>query len=161
MPVHSRGSKQEEVEMCAQSQSFDFIGIMETRWDSSHNWRATTRNTGSSGKIGWEGKEEVSGSMQRSVLHAWSFYLDRWKNCRKLACKKQRTNQERKYCSVCYRPDQEEKVDKDFFKQTEKVSWRSLYSWFTLTAPISSGRAAQQGAREKSRRFLQCIEDIF
>lgn len=45
--------------------------------------------------------------------------------------KEQRTNQERKHCSVCYRPpDQEEKVDKDFFKQMEKVSQRYLYSQF-------------------------------
>ncbi|PKU31519.1 rna-directed dna polymerase from mobile element jockey- hypothetical protein [Limosa lapponica baueri] len=40
--VHSLGKKQEELELYAQSESYDIIGITETCWDNSHNWRIMT-----------------------------------------------------------------------------------------------------------------------
>jgi len=37
--AHSLGNKQEELELRAQSESYDIIGITETWWDNSHDWR--------------------------------------------------------------------------------------------------------------------------
>ncbi|GAB0208569.1 cAMP-dependent protein kinase inhibitor alpha [Grus japonensis] len=36
----SMGNKQEELEVCVQSQGHDLIAITETWWDSSHDWNA-------------------------------------------------------------------------------------------------------------------------
>jgi len=36
----STGNKQEELEICVQSQGHDLIAITETWWDSSHDWNA-------------------------------------------------------------------------------------------------------------------------
>lgn len=36
--AHSIGNKQEELESCVQSQSFDLIAIIETLWNSSCDW---------------------------------------------------------------------------------------------------------------------------
>ncbi|GAB0204056.1 hypothetical protein GRJ2_002871200 [Grus japonensis] len=38
--AHSMGNKQEELEVCVQSQGHDLIAITETWWDSSHDWNA-------------------------------------------------------------------------------------------------------------------------
>ena len=32
------GNKQEELKICVQSHGYDLIAIMETWWDSSHDW---------------------------------------------------------------------------------------------------------------------------
>ena len=37
--AHSLGNKQEELEFRAQPESYDSIGIMETWWHNSHDWR--------------------------------------------------------------------------------------------------------------------------
>ncbi|GAB0208591.1 hypothetical protein GRJ2_003324800 [Grus japonensis] len=39
--ARSLGNKQEELELRAQSESYDIIGITETWWDNSHDWRTT------------------------------------------------------------------------------------------------------------------------
>jgi len=52
-------------------------------------------NKGSSGKMEWEGKEEVFCSMQRSGLHSWSFYWDKGRTGRELVGKEQRIDWER------------------------------------------------------------------
>lgn len=37
--TQSLGNKQEDLELSAQSESYDIIGITETWWDKSHDWR--------------------------------------------------------------------------------------------------------------------------
>ncbi|KAK4808264.1 hypothetical protein QYF61_020755 [Mycteria americana] len=37
--ARSLGNKQEELELCAQSESYDIIGATATWWDNSHEWR--------------------------------------------------------------------------------------------------------------------------
>ena len=39
--ARSLGNKQEELELRAQSESYDIIGVTETWWDNSHDWRIT------------------------------------------------------------------------------------------------------------------------
>ncbi|KAK4806911.1 hypothetical protein QYF61_012632 [Mycteria americana] len=39
--THSLGNKQEELELCAQPESYDVIGITETWWENSHDWKTT------------------------------------------------------------------------------------------------------------------------
>ncbi|KAK4806872.1 hypothetical protein QYF61_012593 [Mycteria americana] len=39
--IHSLGNKQEELELCAQPESYDVIGITETWWENSHDWKTT------------------------------------------------------------------------------------------------------------------------
>lgn len=36
------GNKREELEICVQTQTFDFIAVIETRWDILHDWNAAT-----------------------------------------------------------------------------------------------------------------------
>jgi len=38
--ARSTGNKQEELEICVQSQGLDLTAIRETWWDSSHDWNA-------------------------------------------------------------------------------------------------------------------------
>ena len=53
------GNKQEELEVCVQSQGHDLIAITETWWDSSHDWNVVMDGYSFSGKTGQQG--EVGG----------------------------------------------------------------------------------------------------
>lgn len=37
------GKRQEELEVCVQSQGFDLTAVTETWWDSSHDWNAVMK----------------------------------------------------------------------------------------------------------------------
>ena len=39
--AHSLGNKQEELELRAQSEGYDIMGVTETWWDNSHDWGIT------------------------------------------------------------------------------------------------------------------------
>lgn len=41
--AHRVGSKQEELEICVQSQGFDHIVITEMWWNSSHDWNVVVK----------------------------------------------------------------------------------------------------------------------
>jgi len=39
--AHSLGSKEEELALHAQYESYDVMGIIETCWEDSHDWKTT------------------------------------------------------------------------------------------------------------------------
>lgn len=41
--THSMGNKLDELEICVQSQAFDFTVITERQWDSLHDWNVSTK----------------------------------------------------------------------------------------------------------------------
>lgn len=41
--THSTGNKQDQLEICVQSQTFNLTVITETQWDSSHDWNAAMK----------------------------------------------------------------------------------------------------------------------
>lgn len=71
--THSMGNKQYELELCAQLQGCDLVGISEPWWDSSHDWKAAVDGYRDFKKDrpGWRGAGE-SCFMQESSGNAWS-----------------------------------------------------------------------------------------
>lgn len=80
------GNKQGELEICVQSEGYDLTAIIETRWDSSHDFNAVMEiyilfQKGS--KMKWN--EELI-LIVRDQLECWFSHLGEGEECVKSLC---------------------------------------------------------------------------
>ncbi|GAB0207210.1 hypothetical protein GRJ2_003186600 [Grus japonensis] len=121
----SMGNKQEELEVCVQLQGHDLIAITETWWDSSHDWNAVMdgyilfrkdRPARRGGGVALYVREQLKcikfclGVDEERVESLW-------------VRMKGQANMGDTVVGVYYRPpDEEEEVDKAFYRQLEVAS---------------------------------------
>ncbi|GAB0209149.1 rapamycin-insensitive companion of mTOR-like [Grus japonensis] len=162
--ARSTGNKQEELEICVQSQSHELVAITETWWDSSHDWNAVMdgyvlfrkdRPARRGGGVALYVREQLEcidlrlGVDEERMESLW-------------VRTEGQANMGDTVVGVYYRPpDQEEEVDEAFYRQLEVASQsQALVVMGDFHHPdiCWKGNTARHA---QSRRFLQSIDDNF
>jgi len=158
------GNKQEELEMCTHLWGYDIISIMETWWDSSHDW-----------SIGMGGYRLLRKDRQGTRGGRVTLYVKDQLECMELCLGFDEEPTESLWVKiqgragtgdiivgVCYRPpDQNERADEAFYRQIGETSHsKALVLMGDFNHPNTCWRD-KTAVHRQSRRFLQCVEDNF
>ncbi|GAB0193231.1 mitochondrial enolase superfamily member 1 [Grus japonensis] len=159
--AHSMGNKQEELEVCVQSQGHDLIAITETRWDSLHDWNAVMDGYVLFRKDRPATRGGGVAPYVREQLECIKFYLgvDEERAKSLWVRIKGQANMGDAVVGVYYRPpDQEEEVDEAFYRQLEVASQsQSLVLMGDFNDPDICWKS-NTAKHAQSRRFLQSID---
>ena len=157
--AHSMGNKQEEVEAIVQQASYNFVANTDTWWDHSHDWSAAMDGYKLFGR---DRQQRRGGDMALHMRECFDVVelgvgSDKveslWIRIRGLA---------NWQASWCYRPPtQDEETDEAFYKQLAGVTQSpALFLMEDFNFPDISCKY-NTALRKQSRRFPECVEDIF
>ncbi|KAK4828724.1 hypothetical protein QYF61_000715 [Mycteria americana] len=160
----SLGNKQEELELHAQSESYDIIGITETWWDNSHDWRSTMdgyrlfckdRQGRRGGGVALYVKENLD-CIEVNYSDCGSPIKCLWVKIRGFISKRDLT------VGICYRPlNQDDKANEAIFGSLKQASGQQnlvLMGDFNYPHICWKNNTA---AHVSSIKFLECVEDCF
>ncbi|TRZ16814.1 hypothetical protein HGM15179_010323 [Zosterops borbonicus] len=158
----SMGSKQEEVEVMVQQQSYDVVAITEMWWDDSHGWSTALDGY----KLFRRDRKGRRGGGVALYIKKVFDSIGIENNEDGVECLwvriKGRANKADIVLGVCYcPPNQEEEVINLFYKQLETVSGSSALVFvgdFNLPAICWELNTAE---KRQSRKILECMDDNF
>ncbi|GAB0179537.1 T-cell activation Rho GTPase-activating protein-like [Grus japonensis] len=157
----SMGKKQQELEAIVQLENYDIVAITETWWDDSHNWAAAV-----------DGYKLFRRDRQGRRGGGVALYVKECFDCLepnggdgRVECLwvriREKANKADIMVGVCYRPpNQDEEVDKIFYKQLEVSRSLALVLVGDFNLPDVCWKY-NTAERKQSRRFVKCVEDNF
>ncbi|KAK4812899.1 hypothetical protein QYF61_027293 [Mycteria americana] len=161
--ARSLGNKQKELELHAQSESYDIIGITETWWDDPHDWRITMDGY----RLLWKDRQGRRGGIVLYVKEnlecievncgdCGSPIKCLWVKIRGVISKGDLT------VGICYQPpNQDDKANEPIFGSLKQASGQQnlvLMGNFNYPDICWKNNTA---AHMSPIKFLECIEDCF
>ncbi|KAK4829368.1 hypothetical protein QYF61_003295 [Mycteria americana] len=159
--ARSMDNKQEELEAIVHQENYDMVAITETWWDDLHNWSAAMDGY----KLFRRDRRGRRGGGVALYVRECLDSLELDDGDDRVECLwvriRGKANKADIVVGVCYRPpNQDDEADKLFYKQLGEAS-QSLALVLVGDFNLPDVCWKYNTAEEQSRRFLECVADIF